>query len=730
MVDEIIAKSLPQKTLKEHTEEVINEFNNLRKLGDKLGINFEEKEWKRLEKACFYHDFGKANSFFQDKIRKLSSDYEIPHNFLSLLFLEDNDELLLKIIAFHHWRDLPSLNDKRIDRVYSDVQNYIVKLNKDFNNNFSLIKKGIFKKRMELLKKYYSKRINGIINLQSETKFIILLGFLNRLDHSSSAGVPVESIPLTKYEATKNFLLKKTASPWQILEIKSDFKDKNGIVVASTGMGKTEMALLWGDSQKTFYTLPIRTSVTAMYRRLSSLFGEENVGLLHSEALSSLLLNENELTTNDAFYHYNLAKNLSYPLIVCTPDQLFSATLKYFGFEKIYATLSYSKVIVDEIQAYSPKTMAIITYGLNEIVSIGGKFLIITATFPNFLSDKFKNSFYFLKIPNLKKHKVELREEPLSEDALKKLIKSLQQKGAKKILIVCNTVKKSQQLYNSLKDFSPLLLHSRFTRIDRTHKENDVLKSTFEGILISTQVIEVSLDIDFEVLITELAPLDVLVQRMGRVYRGFTTDGDFSPDKPNVYVFTEDTSGVGTVYEKEIVEKSKSFLNNGVISEKEKFQMVDKFYSEENLKNTEYWISFNNALEAIRNFSVSRKNEAQKIFRDIAQIDVIPKVLLEHDVKNTKILNKLKLEKRSLRKVLEKIRIKDKKEKIFVAELIKDFIVPLPLYRIKTALLSLSDYIDNNEMSEYLVNIKVVDFKYDDTLGLLYEEGENCFFVE
>lgn len=125
---------------------------------------------------------------------------------------------------------------------------------------------------------------------------------------------------------------------------------------------------------------------------------------------------------------------------------------------------------------------------------------------------------------------------------------------------MCNTVEKAQELYKILKEFSPLLLHSRFTRFDRNFKENIVLREDFKGILISTQVVEVSLDIDFDVLITEMAPLDVLVQRMGRIYRRFKGDGEFYPSKPNIYIFTKAPSGIGTVYEKEIIKKSEDFL--------------------------------------------------------------------------------------------------------------------------------------------------------------------------
>ncbi|MFN3135721.1 MAG: CRISPR-associated helicase Cas3', partial [Candidatus Kryptonium sp.] len=290
----------------------------------------------------------------------------------------------------------------------------------------------------------------------------------------------------------------------------------------------------------------------------------------------------------------------------------------------------------------------------------------------------------------------------------------------------CNTVKKSQELYNSLKEFSPLLLHSRFARVDRTFKEDEVLKEDFEGILIATQVVEVSLDIDFDVLITELAPLDVLIQRMGRVYRRFKTDGEFYPSEPNVYIFTQDISGIGGVYEKEIVEKTKSLLKDGVLSEEQKLKMVEVFYSEKNLKGTNYWTKFNSALELIKNFNANRKSEAQRIFRGIGQIEVIPESLLEREVQNLKILDELNLDKAPLKDILERVKVEDKWEKIFVMELVKDFMVPIPLYRIKgISSVSLSDYIDNDALKELLINVKVVNYKYDHDLGIILTDVEN-----
>jgi len=727
MVDEtILAKSNPFKTLKEHIEEIFENYQLLKELSKKLGLNLSDRDWEILSKACFYHDLGKANSEFQQVIRKEKKLSRIPHNLLSVAFIEEDEELLIKLIAFHHWRDF-DFDEKDISIIYKDMWNYVEKLSKDLGRNFKLIKEGIFIKRLNKLKEFYYKRVDGIINIKKDSNFIILLGLLNRIDHASSAEVKVETPPINKFKMTKDFLFKKTSQPWQMELLRDEDKEKNGIVVASTGMGKTEMALLWADNKKTFYTLPVRTSVDFMYKRLKRLYRDNNIGLLHSDVLGNLFMENSKAITDDLFYVYNMAKNLSYNLIVCTADQLFSATLKYLGFEKIYSTLTYSKVIIDEIQAYSPHTLAIITHGLSEISSLGGKYLIVTATLPEFIKDKIDYHFKIEKIPNLKKHRIKLVEEPLNSDGLRKIFSNLKDK-VKKILIVCNTVRKAQDLYNSLKEFSPILLHSRFTRLDRGRKEEKITGENFTGILIATQIVEVSLDIDFDVLITEMAPIDVLIQRMGRIYRRFKTDGDFYPSEPNVYIFINDISGLGSVYESEIVKKAVNFLKDGIISEKEKVEMVSQFYTKENLKSTHYLTKFENALEAIKYYSVNKKSEAQEIFREICQIEAIPSVLLNCEIPDERkqILEKLGIEKTSFIKVLEKIKIdsQDKKrKKILLMELIKDFLVPFSLYK-NIKITYLCDYINNPFLKEFLNGIKVIECSYNSDIGIYFQNND------
>ena len=98
--------------------------------------------------------------------------------------------------------------------------------------------------------------------------------------------------------------------------------------------------------------------------------------------------------------------------------------------------------------------------------------------------------------------------------------------------LIFNTVVRAQEAFEIIKSRVPetcevIMVHSRFTGVDRANLESKVLSLTGKGtserpkhlIVVSTQVIEQSLDVDFDVMYTDLAPMDLLVQRMGRLHR-------------------------------------------------------------------------------------------------------------------------------------------------------------------------------------------------------------------
>jgi len=133
-----------------------------------------------------------------------------------------------------------------------------------------------------------------------------------------------------------------------------------------------------------------------------------------------------------------------------------------------------------------------------------------------------------------------------------------------KVLIVCNTVKRSQQIFEELSALFPevpkMLLHSRFRRKDRRDREerleNEFNKGEGPCIVVSTQVVEVSLDINFDRMITKAAPIDALIQRFGRVNRK-RLPKEKRTLKPIHIVEPDDNT---LPYSKEIVEKSFELL--------------------------------------------------------------------------------------------------------------------------------------------------------------------------
>ncbi len=107
--------------------------------------------------------------------------------------------------------------------------------------------------------------------------------------------------------------------------------------------------------------------------------------MLHSDALVKYLDEYDAKSGKEILspaIRYQMAKLFANPLTVCTIDQLFNFVMKHNGSEPLLATLAYSKIIIDEIQMYSPDVVAAILYGLKLIQILGGKFAIITATMP------------------------------------------------------------------------------------------------------------------------------------------------------------------------------------------------------------------------------------------------------------------------------------------------------------------------------------------------------------
>lgn len=723
------AKSDTKETIKEHTDKLLKNLKIIKnKYGNKITQTIEieeERFWQLMEIICKYHDAGKVFSGFQNEIRKelkieliptRFTNKEIKHEQISPMFVpnkkynmtEEERKLVYQAIFYHHER-----NTEHIDR---NLLNEIIE--EDIKPNLEKIEKEL---QIEIIepKTFYLGLVEGQARITEEhqlyKEYCLMKGLLHRLDHCSSAGIQVEDETEDEISTfTEKFMENKNFKPNDLQEFSKKNQDKNLIVIGSTGMGKTESALLWSKNDKTFFTLPLRISINAIYDRILEQIKYKHIGLLHSTAQDYIEEKQNDIEEKKAMKteieKIEQSKNLYQKITTCTIDQIFPFVFKYRGYEKMYATLSYSKVIIDEIQAYSPEIVAIILKGLQMINKLGGKFMIMTATLPRIYKEKLQEmgiEFEYNEfIKNTQRHKIKLFDKKINED----LNQIYEASKTKKTLIIVNTINKAIEIYKQLKEIGANninLLHSRFEQEDRNEKEKNIKEFSKQkeesGIWITTQIVEASLDIDFDLLYTEISTLDSLFQRLGRCYRSREYEGQ----EPNVRIYTKEASGIKYVYDEEINHKSIELLqeyDNQILEEETKIQLVDKLYSKEMLQGTKFYKNFQNAfsiLENIIDYDTSKK-EAQSLLRNIDNIDVIPKSIYDENLDLFE-----KYEKEQNRE--EKFALSRKLNKLFISInksnrwKLNDRITPCP----------------------YIKNTFIIDTKYDKEIGLLLEKDED-----
>ena len=209
----------------------------------------------------------------------------------------------------------------------------------------------------------------------------------------------------------------------------------------------------------------------------------------------------------------------------------------------------------------------------------------------------------------------------------------------KKVLVIVNTVKRAQELFNEMKELgveNVNLFHSRFIKRDRDNKETEILDfgsrhNNGTGIWITTQIVEASLDIDFDILHTELSDICGLFQRMGRVYR----DRVYKSESSNVFVYLGDKklpSGIFNgsnrgIIDYEIFNISRKYINgwkDTYISEEMKMETVDLIYSVENLKNSNYYFTIQDTIRKIKMVEDYKVRKKDIDLRGIKNESVIP----------------------------------------------------------------------------------------------------------
>lgn len=559
------------------------------------------------KKGALLHDIGKASSVFQKTLKHgyvRPCDFIFRHEIASLFFLSilevEEREVAVEMIAAHH------------KSIYNDIHELGLLDLEDMEDSFGihsndfaswapdalgiLSSLGLFVHEITLDEAEdnynyalsYCERIN--------LGFSVWKGVLMGADHLASAlGDKAED------EIGKLFILPDLSfycrqnSLYPLSLYNADDIRKHTLVTAPTGAGKTDF-LLRRCKGRVFYTLPFQASINAMYDRLKSDLQDTDAQIYLLHAASNLKLEQGK------WEERIMQRHIGASIKVMTPHQMASIVYGVKGYEAMLTDLYGCDVILDEIHTYSSEIQAIVLKIIEMLVNIGCRIHVGTATMPRILYNRIleilggKSNVYEVLLSSdvlneFNRH--EIHKINRLEDVRSVIDGAISDNN--KVLVVCNQVKRAQAVYMSLQADYPnipiMLIHSHFRRIDRQHLE-DSLKNHYNVckeacIVVSTQVVEVSLDISFDVMITECAPIDALIQRFGRINRKRSreTIGHYKP----IYVIAPYTGNDAQPYDEEVLRKSYAVLpNNAVLEENKVQQMLDEVYPDTSFMNIDY----------------------------------------------------------------------------------------------------------------------------------------------
>lgn len=354
------------------------------------------------------------------------------------------------------------------------------------------------------------------------------------------------------------------------------------VIEAPMGEGKTEAALfcmaswnLTSGHKGCFIALPTQATANQMFVRLSSFLNNYVRGpkaqlvLVHGKALLSdnyleLRMNSSKGTMSDdkvvaeEWFSYKKRGLLS-PFGVGTVDQILLASLHTKHFYLRMFGLAGKTIIIDEVHSYDLYTGTILDHTLNWLSALKANVILMSATLPARRLEKLANAYSsgstlktmeypcvrlinnegersitFRTMAQKDPHRVQeiyLKWFENDDDSLYNIF-SKRADTSGSFAIIVNTVDEAQTIYSRLRPleemgYEVMLLHSRFIFKRRDELERRAI-SKFDkhsigrsrnGILVSTQIIEQSLDLDFDSIYTKTAPIDLMLQRMGRLHR-------------------------------------------------------------------------------------------------------------------------------------------------------------------------------------------------------------------
>jgi CRISPR-associated endonuclease/helicase Cas3 len=701
-------KSHPRKTLNEHIKEVRDIFLEFAKF-------YELKEYviQVIEPVIAYHDQGKLNPQWS-----VDNEHNPEHSSYSLFYLKDKNiyteikkktgnrhyPLVLYFILKHHSAlyDRTSIADQEIKLLCTDIVRNCVK-NLSFEERINIIDGfGLFKLADSLSASGISlvlekpnisiELVRSFLYKQSQKFAMIQRG-------QEEIEVPKIARPETNYLDNKRWAQQK-----MLVNL-----GQRSLLTAYTGWGKTDSSLLYfsnKDVKKVFYLFPMITAINKFYEKLNKHFsGVEKYFYFYEYEMASQFGESSDETREFALALFENSHFME-PIIITTVDQFLLTFLQIGKYYMKRPMFREAGIVVDEIHLLNPKMLYLLLHFISKFSSIYKlNVLIMSATFSEAMkkiiderigvttkldfSDEYKN---LARI----NYSLEKTHTTLIED-VDWIVSKL--KEGKRILITVNTVRASILLTRKLEEALGrthdergnqvlLTLHGRFMYRDREIKEKQIDSlQEHPHILVSTQVCEVSLNISYDLLLTEIAPVPSLIQRFGRVNRfGSNTK------TTNVYIYKPclaEELGLYP-YEHEDMKNAKHVLEE-IYPLRNEYELLKKFNELENsqileskLDDIERELDFSTFWESDErtayffSFKLDEEDLKRKIIqmRDELTINVIPDPSIIADNNTAATLYDL------LKAMKVKKRFSNEKLRVLHARL-KGFIAPLPVAAFK-----------------------------------------------
>ena len=555
-------------TLEQHRSDVMSEVTDICQIFTGTCEKYKNLTGKdlamRLSVSAKWHDNGKACLKWQEACWKDYHNFKLweqkhPEHSFKEYSSENRNEAgcHLRNAGIRH--ELYSIDEAQTTKmpipILAAIAAHHGKLGYSFENKWTS------DPSFKLLWNDFCKTSNRISEIESLAlvcdkllEFDPIRGLLQLADHRASAKEDKEFVPiLSSFNYQFPFADKRGVQKL----VEENWNNDILLVRAPTGAGKTDASLLWASRQiaahkadRLVIAMPTRFTANALSVNVAVTLSD--TGLYHSSAWYSKYseAKNGELDMTEALAQHKMAKILATPITVCTIDHLLmSLTFTQENHHLICSNLANSCVVIDEADFYDGFTLANILFLLKVLHNWKVPIMIMSASLPesalqlyrkagfnieSILEDKESDSYN--KCFNIKK----LIEYDDIQD-INYLLEYCIERG--NAIIYLNTVDKAIKIYKKIKslvlergkDIPIILYHSRFTEKDKQRKENLLLDNlgrkawnngSAKGIAILTQIGEISINISSELMISEICPIDRLVQRAGRLCRFDNTVGE------------------------------------------------------------------------------------------------------------------------------------------------------------------------------------------------------------